>query len=51
VYFGPQPPAGQDSNWVPTQSGGEFEVMFRAYAPTKLFFDKTWKLSDIEKVN
>jgi hypothetical protein len=25
--------------------------MFRAYAPTKAFFDKTWKLTDIEKVN
>jgi hypothetical protein len=27
-----------------------FELMFRAYAPTKAFFDKTWKLPDIEKV-
>jgi hypothetical protein len=27
-----------------------FEVMFRAYAPTKAFFDKMWKLPDIEKV-
>ena len=25
-------------------------VMFRAYAPTKAFFDKMWKLPDIEKV-
>jgi len=24
--------------------------MFRAYAPTKAFFDKMWKLPDIEKV-
>jgi len=51
VYFGPLAPAGKDSNWVPTKPGGEFEVMFRAYAPTKAFFDKTWRLTDIEKVN
>jgi len=25
--------------------------MFRAYAPTKAFFDKTWKLTDIEQAN
>jgi hypothetical protein len=32
---------------VPTKPGGTFEVMFRAYAPTKVFFDKTWRLADI----
>jgi hypothetical protein len=51
VYFGPQAPAGKDSNWVPTKPGSGFEVMFRAYAPTKAFFDKSWRLTDIEKVN
>ena len=50
VYFGPAAPAGKESNWVPTKPGGMFEVMFRAYAPTKDFFDKAWRLSDIEKV-
>jgi hypothetical protein len=50
VYFGPNAPNGKESNWVPTKSGGGFEVMFRAYAPTKAFFDKTWKLSDIERM-
>jgi hypothetical protein len=50
LYFGPTAPAGKESNWVPTKPGRGFEVMFRAYAPTKAFFDKTWKLPDIEKV-
>ena len=48
VYFGPAAPAGKESNWVPTDPKRGFEVMFRAYAPTKAFFDKTWKLPDIE---
>jgi len=51
VYFGPAPPAGKESNWIPTKPGRGFEVMFRAYAPTKAFFDRGWVLSDIEKVS
>jgi|SRR6267142_1082290 len=47
VYFGPAAPSGKESNWVPTDSKRGFEVMLRAYAPTKAFFDKTWRLADI----
>ncbi|WP_206001225.1 hypothetical protein, partial [Paraburkholderia sp. Ac-20342] len=36
------------SPWVPTTPGGRFEVMMRFYGPKKVFFDKTWKLPDIE---
>jgi hypothetical protein len=50
IYFGPKPPAGKDSNWVPTRADGEFEVLFRLYGPEKPLFDKTWVLPDIEKV-
>jgi hypothetical protein len=48
VYFGPNAPAGKQSNWIPTRSGGQFEVLFRIYGPEKALFDKTWKLPDIE---
>ena len=51
VYFGPKAPAGKESNWVPTKAGGQFEVLFRLYGPEKPFFDKTWKLPDIEPVS
>ena len=50
IYFGPKAPAGKDSNWVPTNPSGQFEVLFRFYGPEKSLFDKTWKLPDIEKV-
>jgi hypothetical protein len=46
-------PAGsgkQGVELVATKTGGQFEVMFRAYGPEKAFFDKTGKLPDIEKV-
>ena len=50
VYFAPRPPAGQDNNWVTTAKGAPWFVTFRLYGPDKPFFDKTWKLPDIEKV-
>jgi hypothetical protein len=50
IYFGPKAPAGKESNWVPTKSGGRFEVLFRFYGPEKPLFDKTWRLGDIEEV-
>ncbi len=50
VYFGPKAPEGKESNWVPTSSAGQFEVLFRLYGPEKPFFDKAWVLPDVEKV-
>ncbi|WP_276480988.1 DUF1254 domain-containing protein [Paraflavitalea pollutisoli] len=50
VYFGPRPPAGKESNWVPTDHNGQFEILFRLYGPEKALFDKAWKLGDVEKV-
>ena len=50
VYFAPKAPAGKESNWIPTDPNGKFEVMCRFYVPQKPLFDKTWKLSDIEEV-
>ena len=50
VYFAPKPPAGKESNWVPTSTEGGFEVLFRFYGPEKPLFEKTWRLPDIEKV-
>lgn len=49
LYFAPKAPSGKDSNWVPTNPGGQFEVLFRFYGPEKPFFERTWKLPDIER--
>ncbi|EKJ95061.1 hypothetical protein C241_14903 [Bradyrhizobium lupini HPC(L)] len=50
VIIGPKPPEGQLSNWIPTDPNRGFELMLRVYGPTKAFFDKTWKLADVDKV-
>jgi hypothetical protein len=49
VYFAPNPPAGLESNWIPT--GEDFFLLFRLYGPDKPLFEKTWTLGDVEKVN
>ena len=46
IYFGPSAPSGKESNWVPTDPGGAFEILFRFYGPTKALFEKKWALPD-----
>jgi hypothetical protein len=47
IYFAPEPPAGLESNWIPT--GEDFFLIFRFYGPEKALFEKTWTLNDIDK--
>ena len=50
IYFGPSPPAGKEANWIKTVPKKGWFTYFRWYGPTEAFFDKSWKLTDIEKV-
>ena len=50
IFFGSTAPPGKESNWIPTDANGRFEVLFRFYGPEKPLFDKTWVLTDIERV-
>jgi hypothetical protein len=50
IWFGAQAPAAKESNWVPTNRDGGFEVLFRFYGPEQALFDKSWVLPDIERV-
>jgi hypothetical protein len=50
LYVGAKAPAGQESNWIPTDPARKFELMFRLYGPKKELFDKVWKMPDLEKV-
>ena len=48
LYFGPRAPAGKETNWIPTRD--DWFVVFRLYGPEKAYFDRTWKLPDIESI-
>ena len=50
IFFGPTAPNGDEANWVPTDPKGRFEVLARFYGPKPPLFDKTWQLSDVERV-
>ncbi len=50
IYFGPRPPDGKDSNWIPTKAGRGFEVLARFYGPKPALFDKSWQIGDLERV-
>ena len=50
VAAGRKPPTGKESNWIPTDPTRGFELMVRLYGPTKAFFDKQWKLGDVEEM-
>jgi hypothetical protein len=50
VYFGPVKPA-QGQNWIKTNPGKGWFPYFRLYGPKEGYFDKSWQLNDIEKVN
>ncbi|PZU92037.1 MAG: hypothetical protein DI527_10825 [Chelatococcus sp.] len=51
VYFGPKVPSGMERNWIQTISGKGWNMLFRLYGPLDPWFDKTWKLSEIERLD
>ncbi len=51
VYFGPQPPAGKESNWLQTIPGKGWMLGLRLYGPLEPWFDKTWQPGEIELVS
>jgi hypothetical protein len=50
LYFAPQKPEGEESNWLETVPGSGFYPMLRFYTPTEGLFDGTWVLPDVEPV-
>jgi hypothetical protein len=50
LYFGPRAPGGKETNWIKTRKDRGFFLYFRWYGPTQPYFDKTWKLNDVEKI-
>jgi hypothetical protein len=41
---------GQEKNWIRTVPKKGWFPIFRFYGPLEPFFDKSWKLNDIEKM-
>jgi hypothetical protein len=51
VYIGPMRPGGaKEGNWIQTVPGKGWFVILRLYSPVEPFFDKTWRMGEIEEV-
>jgi len=50
IYFGEKAPAGLEANWIPT-AGKDFFLLFRFYGPEEAYFDKSFVLPDVERIN
>jgi hypothetical protein len=50
VHFGAKAPAGREHNWVQTVPGKGWNMLFRLYGPLEPWFNKTWRLNEIELV-
>ncbi len=50
IYFGPNAPAGKESNWIETIPRKGWNMLLRLYGPLEPWFDKTWRPGEIELV-
>jgi hypothetical protein len=50
LYFGPKAPKGKEANWLATVPGKGWFGIFRLYSPLEPWYDKTWRLGEIELV-
>jgi hypothetical protein len=50
IYFGAEAPAGKESNWIQTVPGKGWNMLWRIYGPTQVWYDKVWRPSEIELV-
>ena len=50
IYFSKISPSGREANWIPT-AGKDFFLLFRFYGPEEQFFDKSFKLPDLEEID
>jgi hypothetical protein len=51
IHMGPTAPDGMESNWIQTIPDRGFFIYFRLYGPEQEWFDRSWKLDDVERVN
>ncbi|MGB0776940.1 MAG: DUF1254 domain-containing protein [Flavobacteriaceae bacterium] len=51
VYVGPQAPEGYEKNWIQSNPEKGFFAYLRLYGPLESYYDKSWKMPDVKKVN
>jgi hypothetical protein len=49
IYIGPEKPEGR-MNWIQTIAGKGWNMLWRIYGPTQVWYDKAWRPGEIELV-
>lgn len=48
IVMGPRAPQGFEQNWIPTTPGRAWYAYFRLFGPLEPYFERSWRLPDIE---
>lgn len=51
IFFGPTPPEGRPTNWIQTVPDKGWFTILRLYGPLEAWFDRSWKPSEIERID
>ncbi len=51
IYMSPEAPKGKANNWIQTDPNTNWFTVFRAYGPKQAWFDQTWQLNDIKRID
>jgi hypothetical protein len=51
IYYGPEAPKGKEANWIQTVPGKGWFTILRLYSPLQAYFDKSWRIGEIELVD
>jgi len=52
IHFAPQRPDGvHEGNWIQTVPGKGFFVILRCYSPLESFFDKSWRIGEVQRLD
>lgn len=51
IYVGGKAPVGYENNWIESNPNKGFFVYLRLYGPLEPYFDKSWKMPNVKKVN
>ena len=51
LFFGPNPPAGRERDWIETGAGTRWFARLCIYGPDCAAFDGSWKPGDLEEIS
>ena len=51
VFVGGSPPAGYENNWIESNPEKGFFVYLRLYGPLEPYFDRSWTMPDVKRVD